>query len=93
MNDELLELQTQLSFQEDSVQQLNEVVTRQQGDIEIVTSRGRDPETANSAPWSVICRKGRRIMLLLHIIRSALKIVYKKARFSDRAFFISVGRL
>ncbi|MCL6270222.1 SlyX family protein [Sansalvadorimonas sp. 2012CJ34-2] len=34
MNDELLELQTQLSFQEDSVQQLNDVVTRQQGDIE-----------------------------------------------------------
>ncbi len=34
MNDELLELQTQLSFQEDIVQQLNEVVTRQQGDID-----------------------------------------------------------
>ena len=34
MNDELLELQTQLSFQEDSVQQLNDVVTRHQDDID-----------------------------------------------------------
>ena len=34
MNDDLLELQTQLSYQDDSVQQLNEVVTRQQSEID-----------------------------------------------------------
>lgn len=34
MQDELLDLQTQLSFQEDTIDQLNEVVTRQQKDIE-----------------------------------------------------------
>lgn len=34
MNDDLLELQTQLSYQEDTVAQLNDVVTRQQRDIE-----------------------------------------------------------
>lgn len=34
MNDDLLELQTQLSYQDDSVQQLNDVVTRQQGEID-----------------------------------------------------------
>ncbi|MTI13542.1 SlyX family protein [Sansalvadorimonas verongulae] len=34
MNDDLLELQTQLSYQDDSVQQLNEVVTRQQGELD-----------------------------------------------------------
>ncbi|MGB1271114.1 MAG: SlyX family protein [Endozoicomonas sp.] len=34
---ELLEMQTQLSFQEDTVAQLNEVVTRQQKDIERLT--------------------------------------------------------
>ncbi len=36
MSDELLELQTQLSYQDDSVQQLNDVVTRQQGEIDIL---------------------------------------------------------
>ncbi len=34
MGDELVELQTQLSFQEDTIQQLNDVITRQQRDIE-----------------------------------------------------------
>ena len=34
MKDELLELQTQLSYQEDTIQQLNDVVTRQSGDID-----------------------------------------------------------
>ncbi|WOG26126.1 SlyX family protein [Endozoicomonas sp. 8E] len=34
MNEELIELQTQLSFQEDTVAQLNEVVTRQQQEID-----------------------------------------------------------
>ncbi|MGI9279138.1 MAG: SlyX family protein [Endozoicomonas sp.] len=34
MNDELIELQTQVSFQEDTVAQLNEVVTRQQQEID-----------------------------------------------------------
>ena len=33
MEDILIDLQTQLSFQEDTVAQLNEVVTRQQRDI------------------------------------------------------------
>ena len=33
MQDELMELQTQLSYQEDIIAQLNEVVTRQQKDI------------------------------------------------------------
>ncbi|WP_066016460.1 SlyX family protein [Endozoicomonas atrinae] len=37
MLDELLELQTQLSYQEDTIAQLNEVVTRQQKDIERLT--------------------------------------------------------
>lgn len=37
MNDELLEVQTQLSFQEDSLQVLNDVVTRQQKDIDRLT--------------------------------------------------------
>ncbi|MCK5894160.1 MAG: SlyX family protein [Endozoicomonadaceae bacterium] len=37
MNDELLEVQTQLSFQENSLQALNDVVTRQQKDIECLT--------------------------------------------------------
>ncbi len=37
MSDELLEVQTQLSFQEDSLQTLNDVVTRQQKDIERLT--------------------------------------------------------
>ncbi len=36
MNDDLLELQTQLSYQDDVVQQLNEVVTRQQGEIDLM---------------------------------------------------------
>ncbi|CAM3579129.1 SlyX family protein [Parendozoicomonas haliclonae] len=34
MKDELLEVQTQLSYQDDSLQQLNDVVTRQQGEID-----------------------------------------------------------
>lgn len=34
MSDELVELQTQLSFQEDTIAQLNDVVTRQQKDID-----------------------------------------------------------
>ncbi|WP_257265654.1 SlyX family protein [Endozoicomonas sp. ONNA2] len=34
MQNELLELQTQLSYQEDTIAQLNEVVTRQQKDID-----------------------------------------------------------
>ena len=34
MNDDLLELQTQLSYQDDSVQQLNDVVTRQQAELD-----------------------------------------------------------
>ncbi|WP_448217645.1 SlyX family protein [Endozoicomonas sp. 2B-B] len=34
MKEELIELQTQLSFQEDTVAQLNEVVTRQQQEID-----------------------------------------------------------
>ncbi|WP_252179389.1 SlyX family protein [Endozoicomonas sp. 4G] len=34
MNEELIELQTQVSFQEDTVAQLNEVVTRQQQEID-----------------------------------------------------------
>ncbi|MDD7805784.1 MAG: SlyX family protein [Endozoicomonas sp. (ex Botrylloides leachii)] len=33
MNDELIDLQTQISFQEETIGQLNEVVTRQQSDI------------------------------------------------------------
>ncbi len=37
MLDELLELQTQLSYQEDTIAQLNDVVTRQQKDIERLT--------------------------------------------------------
>ena len=37
MQNELLELQTQLSYQEDTIGQLNEVVTRQQRDIERLT--------------------------------------------------------
>lgn len=37
MRDELLEVQTQLSFQEDSLQTLNDVVTRQQKDIDRLT--------------------------------------------------------
>ncbi|WP_211825748.1 SlyX family protein [Kistimonas asteriae] len=37
MSNELLEVQTQLSFQEDSLQTLNDVVTRQQKDIERLT--------------------------------------------------------
>ncbi|MFK0574093.1 SlyX family protein [Endozoicomonas sp.] len=37
MRDELLALQTQLSYQEDTIAQLNEVVTRQQRDIERLT--------------------------------------------------------
>ena len=37
MQDELLDLQTQLSYQEDTIAQLNEVVTRQQKDIERLT--------------------------------------------------------
>ncbi len=36
MKDELLELQTQVSYQDDSMQQLNEVVTRQQADIDLL---------------------------------------------------------
>ncbi|WP_281646837.1 SlyX family protein [Parendozoicomonas sp. Alg238-R29] len=36
MKDELLELQTQLSYQDDLVQQLNDVVARQQGDIDLL---------------------------------------------------------
>ena len=36
MNDDLLELQTQISYQEDTVQQLNDVVTRQQADIDLL---------------------------------------------------------
>ena len=34
MKDELIELQTQMSFQEDTVAQLNDVVTRQQQEID-----------------------------------------------------------
>ena len=34
MSDEMIELQTQLSFHEDTIQQLNDVITRQQRDIE-----------------------------------------------------------
>ncbi|WP_062265791.1 SlyX family protein [Endozoicomonas arenosclerae] len=34
MNEELIELQTQVSFQEDTVAQLNEVVTRQQQEMD-----------------------------------------------------------
>ncbi|KEQ16714.1 SlyX family protein [Endozoicomonas numazuensis] len=34
MNEELIELQTQMSFQEDTVAQLNDVVTRQQQEID-----------------------------------------------------------
>ena len=34
MKDELVELQTQMSFQEDTTAQLNEVVTRQQKQID-----------------------------------------------------------
>lgn len=37
MQNELLELQTQLSYQEDTIAQLNEVVTRQQREIERLT--------------------------------------------------------
>ncbi len=37
MREELVELQTQMSFQEDTVAQLNEVVTRQQREIERLT--------------------------------------------------------
>ncbi|OQX37336.1 MAG: hypothetical protein B0D91_07040 [Oceanospirillales bacterium LUC14_002_19_P2] len=37
MSNDLLEVQTQLSFQEDSLQTLNDVVTRQQKDIERLT--------------------------------------------------------
>ena len=34
MNEELIELQTQMSFQEDTIAQLNDVVTRQQHEID-----------------------------------------------------------
>ncbi|WP_257279907.1 MULTISPECIES: SlyX family protein [unclassified Endozoicomonas] len=34
MNEELIELQTQVSFQEDTIARLNEVVTRQQQEID-----------------------------------------------------------
>lgn len=34
MKNELIELQTQMSFQEDTVAQLNDVVTRQQQEID-----------------------------------------------------------
>ena len=34
MNQALVDLQTQLSFQEDTIDQLNDVVTRQQKDID-----------------------------------------------------------
>ena len=37
MNDEWTEIQTQLSFQEDTLQTLNEIVTRQQKDIDYLT--------------------------------------------------------
>ena len=33
VNSELVNMQTQLSFQEDTIARLNDVVTRQQGDI------------------------------------------------------------
>ncbi len=33
MNSDLLDLQTQISYQEDSIQQLNDVITQQQADI------------------------------------------------------------
>ena len=36
MNNDLLELQMQMSFQEDTIQQLNDVVTRQQADINLL---------------------------------------------------------
>ena len=39
MTDELVKLQMQLSYQEDSLQQLNDVVTRQQSEIETLTER------------------------------------------------------
>ncbi|MGI9276317.1 MAG: SlyX family protein [Endozoicomonas sp.] len=38
MKDDLIELQTQMSFQEDTVAQLNDVVTQQQKDIERLTA-------------------------------------------------------
>lgn len=34
MSDEIIAMQTQLSFQEDSIQALNEVVTKQQREID-----------------------------------------------------------
>ena len=37
MQDELFELQMQLSYQEDTIAQLNDVVTRQQQDIQRLT--------------------------------------------------------
>ncbi len=37
MTDELVELQTQMSFQEDTLAQLNDVVTRQQKQIDELT--------------------------------------------------------
>ena len=36
MKEELLEMQTQLSFQEDTIAQLNDVVTRQQKQIDML---------------------------------------------------------
>ena len=36
MKEELLEMQTQLSFQEDTIAQLNDVVTRQQKQIDVL---------------------------------------------------------
>ncbi len=33
MDSDLLDLQTQISYQEDSIQQLNDVITQQQADI------------------------------------------------------------
>ena len=38
MKEELVQLQTQLSFQEDTVAQLNEVVTRQQKQIDVLSA-------------------------------------------------------
>ncbi len=37
MRDELIELQTQVAYQEDTISQLNDVVTRQQKDIDGLT--------------------------------------------------------
>ncbi|MRI35336.1 hypothetical protein EOPP23_20465 [Endozoicomonas sp. OPT23] len=36
MRDELIELQTQVAYQEDTVSQLNDVVTRQQQEIDLL---------------------------------------------------------